>query len=488
MESFILPPIAPVLVEATRSIGYSLETALADIVDNSIAAGATEIDINYFPVSTPFVAIVDNGCGMNRNDLLNAMRFGTQSPSEARDISDLGRFGLGLKTASLSQCRRLTVVSKKNGVVTGARWDLDFIAQTNDWALQLLEDEDCCLLQDETRLQEYESGTVVLWQEFDRLGNGRADFGKSMGDMMDRAREHLALVFHRFLKAGEGAPKVSLRMNGLPVEPADPFLVGQSDQPMDDEVINVEGQSVIVRPYVLPHPSRLNPRDLKKLGGMDGLRKQQGFYVYRNKRLLVWGTWFRMVPKGELSKLARVRVDIPNTLDYLWTLDIKKSAAVPPEAVKRNLAPLVEKLGERSKRTWVFRGKREIDPTTDHLWTRVVLRDDGVSYEISRNHPIVERVRQQLEPSSDLLDGLLKLLEQSLPVNQIYLDFSADNRVVNDEIREMPQNLLSIVRGMLETCRSPSEKEEMAARLLRTDPFNQYPELLDELFGEERTS
>ena len=121
-----------------------------------------------------------------------------------------------------------------------------------------------------------------------------------------------------------GITKIKLSINGERVTAIDPFLEGKSVQPMDDEVLVVHGQKIIIRPYILPHISKMTPEEIKALGGKDGLRKQQGFYVYRNKRLLVWGTWFRMMRQGDLSKLARVRVDLPNTLDDLWTLDIKK--------------------------------------------------------------------------------------------------------------------------------------------------------------------
>ena len=128
----------------------------------------------------------------------------------------------------------------------------------------------------------------------------------------------------------------------------------------------IRGQQVVVRPYILPHISKLSQKELKALGGKEGLRRQQGFYIYRNRRLLVWGTWFRLMRQGDLSKLARVQVDIPNSLDDLWTLDIKKSTATPPEEVKQNLAVVIAKISEGSKRTWTYRGKKETSDDIVH--------------------------------------------------------------------------------------------------------------------------
>lgn len=171
-------------------------------------------------------------------------------------------------------------------------------------------------------------------------------------------RQHLALVFHRYIQGEPGIKKLQISMNDVRVEPHDPFLASKSTILMDAESIKVRNREIKIVPYILPHVSKLTKQEIESLGGKDGLRKQQGFYIYRNKRLLVWGTWFRMVRKGEASKLARVQVDIPNSLDDLWTLDIKKSTAMPPEVVKKNLNVIIRKIAEASKRTWTYRGKR----------------------------------------------------------------------------------------------------------------------------------
>ncbi|MGO4182188.1 ATP-binding protein [Paenibacillus sp. TAF43_2] len=483
MKIVSLPPNAPVLMEATRAIGYSLETALADIIDNSITANSTKIDIYFFPIGSPYVAIIDNGAGMDQDELINAMRYGSKNPLDTRATADLGRFGLGLKTASMSQCRKLSVISGKDGIVTGAQWDLDFIATTDDWSLKLLDEDEikACPHIDEIFINS--SGTMVLWQELDRLKVGEFNFDESMGKYMDRVREHLSLVFHRYLSGEAGLKKIRISINKISLESIDPFLTGKSTQVMDEESININGQKIVVSPYILPHISMLSETEINILGGKEGLRKQQGFYVYRNKRLLVWGTWFRLMRQGELSKLARVRVDIPNSLDYLWTLDIKKSVAVPPEVVRRNLAPIIEKLAGRSKRTWTYRGKKETEDSKVHVWDRIKTREGGIVYEINRDYPLIEVLREMGESEKSAIEQLLIQIERGLPLNQLYVDLTSDERVLNEK-EVSKADLMPLLKQLFTGCRSEQERKEMVRRLSITEPFDQYLEWLYEFIQE----
>lgn len=337
-----MPPYAPTLMESTRAIGYSIEAAIADIIDNSVAATAEKIDIDFFPIGHSYISILDDGHGMSEEELIIAMQYGSRSPLDERDENDLGRYGLGMKTASLSQCRILTVISKKDGKVSGAQWNLNHIKQAESWSLIVLEEDEIVGFPNWDKLRGYDTGTLVVWQDLDKFGIDENDIAAAFTRKMDIIRDHLSLVFHRYLSGEPGLKKIDIRMNELSIIPQDPFLIKKSTQLMDEETIVVRGEKVKVKPYILPHTSKLTKKELSALGGKEGLRKQQGFYVYRNKRLLIWGTWFRLMRQGDLSKLARVQVDIPNSLDDLWTLDIKKSTATPPEEVRKNLSVVIE--------------------------------------------------------------------------------------------------------------------------------------------------
>ncbi|PEM16139.1 ATP-binding protein [Bacillus toyonensis] len=483
MDVINIPPYAPVLMEATRAIGYSIETAIADIIDNSIAAKASKIAINFFPMDNSYISILDNGLGMDQDELVHAMRYGSSNPMDEREISDLGRFGLGLKTASMSQCRKLTVISKKDNNIVGAQWDLDYVMSTGEWSLKLLKGNDLDRFPHFKQIYNSHCGTLVIWQELDRLQMGELNFDASMSRYMDKVREHLSLVFHRYLKGETSLKKIEMSINNVVVEPIDPFLTEKSTQMMDDEVIYIEGEKVVVRPFILPHISQLNNAEVQMLGGEDGIRKKQGFYVYRNKRLLVWGTWFKMLRQGELSKLARIQIDIPNALDSLWTLDIKKSMAIPPEVIRRNVSAIVAKVGETSKRTWTYRGRKETEDSKVHVWKRIQTREGGVVYELNRDYPLVQAFSVLGTNEKRLVEQLLVQIERSLPLNQLYVDLTSDKRIANEN-KISKDDLTQLLKQFLIVYDDVAEREEMAKRLTITEPFNQYPEILSEILQE----
>lgn len=482
MNTLNLPPYAPTLIESTRAIGYSLEAAVADIIDNSIAAGARNVDIFFFPIDNAYIAILDDGIGMSSDELNCAMQYGSKNPTAARDEKDLGRFGLGLKTASLSQCRSLTVITKQGNSIEGRRWDLDHIAQAESWSLLVLGEEEINRAPQIEMLRSYQSGTLVVWQNFDRLKAGEINFEQVLGRKIDSVREHLALVYHRYLSGEKGLTKFKLNINGSRVQPKDPFLIGKSNRPMDDEILIVRNEKILVRPYILPHTSQLSKEEIDALGGKEGLRAQQGFYVYRNKRLLVWGDWFRMMRKGDLSKLVRVQIDIPNTLDDLWTLDIKKSAAIPPAEVRLNLKNIIEKLAGYSKRTWTYRGKKEISDDISHVWNRLKTRNGGYVYEINKETPVLVRLLSNYPEAKRDIEILLRQIEAGLPLNALYLDLSNDEKIENEEGIRL-EELLQMAKRILQTTDEAMEKS-MIETLISSEPFIFYADEIRSAFEE----
>lgn len=482
MKTVDLPPYAPTLIESTRAIGYSLEAAVADIIDNSIAAGASKVDLFFFPVDKEYVAILDNGYGMDDKELTTAMQYGSKNPMDERSKEDLGRFGLGLKTASLSQCKSLTVITKKEDVLLARRWDIDYVASTGKWTLLILDKDEILQLPHVEELLKYDSGTVVIWQNLDRLKAGEINFEQALGRKIDVVRKHLSLVYHRYLAGEAGLKKIELKINNVKIEPLDPFLSSKSVQAMDDEILNVRGKHIEVRPYILPHISKMTTDEIKMLGGKEGLRKYQGFYVYRNKRLLVWGTWFRMMRQGEMSKLARVRVDIPNDLDDLWTLDIKKSSAIPPAEVKKSLKSVIERLAEKSKRTWTYRGKRETDDSVVHVWNRYRTRNGGFMYEINRDYPLLVEIQKKNPEIASRLLLLMKQIEENLPLNSLYLDLTNDEKIEND--REVNSaEVIVMLREILKTTEA-SLHLDMTDMLKKTEPFCNHIEEIDKVLKE----
>jgi hypothetical protein len=478
MREIIVPPSAPAMLNSLRAIGYSFEAALADIVDNSVAAEATSVAIQFRTYPKHYLAVIDNGHGMLPDRLIEAMRHGGVGPDHARGAGDLGRFGLGLKTASFSQCRRLTVITLAAGELSAARWDLNTVEERGDWVLGILSPEESADLPHVSELIHTGHGTIVLWEEFDRATAGESSGDQALGELVDRGRDHLALAFHRYLSGDDHGRKLQITVNNAAVRPADPFLsTHRSTHRLPLESLPVEGAVVTFQPFILPHLSKLGREDLAAAGGEDGLRRNQGFFVYRNRRLITSGTWFRLTRQEELTKLARVQIDIPNSLDHLWALDVKKSAAHPPEAVRAGLRRVIERIANSSREVFRFRGRRTPTGPVTHAWERLVVRE-GINYVVNRSHPVVVAVRDALgKDDSARLEQLLKTIEISLPTDALYADLASERKVQTStdgaDIEPFLKDLLAQLVTI--TGPNPADVRRLVDGLTHIEPFSTHP-------------
>src|SRR2546422_3108314 len=443
-----LPPVAPMLMQSLRAVGYTTPAAVADLVDNSIAAAARQVAIRFTAAPEPLVAVVDDGEGMDETTLVAAMRFGSRDPRVASRGIDLGRFGLGLKTASLSQCRRLTVASRRNGLLAVAGWDLDECERRGTWWLSR-PDASTVPADLSNLLSAQGHGTAVLWQNLDQLvARGGVDPRRGLEISMEDVANHLAMVFHRFL-AGEVAGAFDITVNDRPLPRLDPFLEGHArGQTLHGESFMVEGHAVTVSPFVLPFPSRLKPGELDRAGGRESLKTGHGFYVYRGGRLVVPGGWFRIVPADELIRLARVRVDVPVELDHLWKVDIRKTMAEPPAALRPELKRIVGTVTIRSRRVYAYKGTQQQDADRIPLWARQDARDGAAAWRVNRAHPVVAAMTRPGQPDPDI-DQLLRLLEELLPIHDIHLHISNDLPVAESPGIDSNE-LEALARRMLE--------------------------------------
>jgi hypothetical protein len=462
------------LMQSLRAVGYTTPAALADLLDNSIAAGATRIEIDFAGGVSPFVATIDDGAGMEEDMLVSSMRFGSRDPRKASVATDLGRFGLGLKTASLSQCSRFTVLTLQSDVLSAARWDLEECERRNGWWLErpALETLSPRVL---AKLKAQGRGTAVIWEELDRLGAGSSDPNRILDDVMNTAADHLALVFHRFLQ-GEFGTRLQISLNGRPLPVRDPFLVGHSrGQALHPETIMVDGWPVKVSPFVLPFPSRLKPDELDRVGGRETLKAGHGFYIYRGGRLVVPGGWFRIVPSDELMRLARVRVDVPTELDHLWKVDIRKTVAEPPPALRPYLRRIVGDVTGRSRRVYTHKGTPQQQAERVPLWCRHDGRDGAASWKVNRDHPAVKALTGGSKPDIDV-ERLLTMVEASLPAHEIHLHVSNDLPLAvvakpdNAELEALAGRMIAAFSDQPGTVRALLEK------LPVTDPFHLDPD------------
>ena len=411
------------MIESLRDVGYSFPAAIADIVDNSITAGASTIEIlDNSDAERPAVAILDDGCGMSEDELREAMRPGTTNPRDERAARDLGRFGLGLKTASFSQCRRLTVVTRKAQKASVRRWDLDTVAAEDEWLLETPDDLREVPFAD--RLGE--QGTLVVWENLDRV-TGRSDpGGRRLTEQLADAASHLELVFHRFLAGSLGGRRsVRVRLNGRPLEPFDPFHSRHPATHFDpEETLRLAGQKIRIQTVTLPHHQKVSANDWQRYAGQGGYLRNQGFYVYREGRLIIHGTWFRLAPQAELTKLSRVRVDIPNSLDEHWKIDIKKGSAQLPPSVRERLKGLAERLGAGSRRAYGKRGTKLTEEREFPVWRRSQSKNQ-ISYLIDEKHPALLALESRLEPSVRAnLRSLVDLIAESLPLDSLQVDLA----------------------------------------------------------------
>ena len=338
-------------------MGYDFASAVADLIDNSIAARATLVAIDVeFDGDDSWVRIADNGIGMTQSELKEAMRYGAEKEYDAQD---LGKFGLGLKTASMSQCQRLSVASRVNSQrpdIAAFCWDLGHIEKTDRWEILPLERNELGPairkpLRDTT-------GTVVLWQKLDRVLGYKHPYGeiarKRLLSMCREVEAHIAMVFHRFLGGEIHGRHLKILMNGNPVQPWDPFCRRElNTQKLTPSVILVEQENakgqIDVEPFVLPHQEQFSSLTaFVRASGPLKWNRQQGFYIYRANRLIQSGGWSNLRTIDEHTKLARVALSFQPSLDEAFKINVAKMRVqLPPQvrdAIEQAIAPVIKLL------------------------------------------------------------------------------------------------------------------------------------------------
>ena len=467
MGELQLDPIPSVLIESMRDIGYSFESAIADIIDNSITAGAKHIQIEVRSEVNPVVAIIDDGYGLSRDQLIAAMRMGSTDPREQRSLGDLGRFGLGMKTASFSQCRRLTVYSSQSGVANAFTWDLDYVVKMNSWSVI-----------EQTKFHELNfyqafpsTGTVVLWEKIDRLGQ-QSSSGKNPTSSFERlvsdAEKHIALVFHRFLAGEPSCPKVDITLNGRQIEPLDPFNKKHSATILGPEELLPGG--VVMQAYTLPHRKKYSSqKEYEKYGLRGGYQRNQGIYLYRAKRLIIHGTWFNLAQKTAITQLCRVRIDIDNTNDEDWKIDIKKVSAQLPEEARATIRRLLTRLSSPSKGVYKRMGAKQTTSAAYPTWE--IIRDSGLTrYAINRSHPTLLELQVLLnEDQTRKLSHTLDVIESGFPLDSLFVELTNNPETVATPVID-DISFTEIVREFFAYLKGQGIEEQTIIHQMRSTP------------------
>lgn len=488
------PPRASAMLESLRGLGYSTATALADIIDNSISAGAAEVYIDFtWKGMESRVCVLDNGRGMSDAELESAMRLGDRDPLAHRAATDLGRFGMGLKTASLSQCRRLTVASVKNGVHSCLRWDLAELAADPESGWLLHEGPAAGSESFVSALRDRNAGTLVLWETLDRI----VTQGYQVDDylaLIDEVEAHLAMVFHRLIQGPHA--RLRLVLNGRAIRPWDPFMTGHPSKPWSSPITRhaSAGGNVEVQAHVMPHRDRLTAAEFESNGGPGGWTAQQGFYVYRNERLLVAGGWLGLGNskawiREEAHRLARIRLDISNTADAEWKIDVKKSTARPPVSLRPWLIQVAEDTRARARRVFAYRGTpapTQGNAPVGQAWTIERLKT-GMRYRIDENHPSVAAVLDSSGTLRPTIKAMLRVIEETVPVQRIWLDTAENKETPRTDFDGQPGEAVIEVATVLFNDLVESKQlsvDEARKTLLRTEPFHKFPALVAQLGSE----
>lgn len=475
IKAEIAKPNPKSTINSYRSFGYNLPTAIADILDNSISANANVIKLEYkWDGQNSYILISDNGIGMNKDELVLAMTPGSKDPEEERSEKDLGRFGMGLKTASFSQCKRLTCITKRESYSTIKRcWDIDYINSENEWQLLDYVSDNSFL----DKIEDRKSGTLVIWEKLDRIVGNAEVTNESVKNAfyqeMISVKYHLSLVFHKFIES----KRIKIFFQNTEIEAYNPFLLNLNPKPemgQPESFANVE-----ITYFILPHMSEIGKTDYENSGGSLGWFQEQGFYIYRGDRLLVAGDWLGLEKKRDYSKLARIAVNFTNANDFNWHLDIKKSTASPPLEIRKELSRIAKIAIMKSAKIYNWRGQKTVldnlNTNYEPLWTDEKTREGTKKYKINRKHPIIKSL---LEENNKLTGKALKLLEENVPIELILSNQNEDPSFHElEKQHEKPSDDLIILAVELYKINiSQGVPNELARQqIMNAVPFSLYP-------------
>ncbi|GAA6172025.1 ATP-binding protein [Colwellia sp. KU-HH00111] len=443
------------LIKSISEQGYSFEAAIADLIDNSISADADKVEILIDTDTEPFTLfLADNGKGMDETQLKNCMRFPSQSPDVNRLDNDLGRFGLGMKTASFSQTRKFTTVSRPraSGLFSARTWDLELL-KNNKWNLlvnssedvtNILEQYKCISCSRINSFSDFEANTIIIWEGLYKFEQYLEEKNReeALYKEIDIISEHLRLVFHRFMEKQDR--KLQIRINNQLLTPFNPFPIKENDfrslefrkRKFGDDSIKIEG-------FILPSRSIKEAKQglsiwtTKKRSLMD----MEGIYIYRADRLILFGGWNGLIKKAPRLQLARLQVEIGNNADHLLHLNVAKSQVIIPHELKNAFQGYIDDLKLEAEKEFFNRGIRQFNEPKDssniHLFERRT-SSKGPVLEINKDFELIKSLLCDLDKQqSSKLNMLLSMVNtriNKIRSTQVNQDFSVASDLTEEEL------------------------------------------------------
>ncbi len=440
-------------MESLRALGYTVGDAVADLIDNSVAAKAKNIwlDFDWSGGGNVQVTLVDDGQGMTPTFLEKAMTVGGRRPSEQREKTDLGRYSMGLKTASWSQAKGLAVVTKsKDGTISAAFWDLDKVTETGEWDLGIGCPKEAHQAYD--TVSKLKQGTAVVWYKVDRMIGPTSEDDTATREKFNKlvvgVGDHIRGAFHDYMES-KGL-RIFLNGKENQLKPWDPCLRSSSELVMEETIPTPKGD-IRVEAYVLKDHKKMTEAESNEAHHTKGWIEHQGFQVYRANRLILDGTWFGLATKHPSTNAARIALYLPNTMDSEWHVDVKKATMIPPLGAREKLRRIADYTRKQAKE--VIRRKGQLERRT-HGDTAIVWRrrfeDKRIVYRINREHKVIEEYLKN-EETADLARDIIALIEKSLPIDLIRTDLHESEAPVSQpQAAGLDKELLALALAQVE--------------------------------------
>lgn len=434
----VADPNPEYLIKSISEQGYSLESSLADLMDNSVSANADKIEVLIKMEQEPFTLfIADNGVGMDEETLKASMQFPSNSPEEKRNSFDLGRFGLGMKTASFSQTRCFTVLSRKKGTSKyyGRTWDVEYLKTIGKWRLLVnTQHEISGLIQQYNflsqghlnRFEEFDANTIVIWKGLYKFESYLEENNRQTAlkkQITEVTSDYLSLVFHRYME--RNLNPLQIRINNNLIKPFNPFPTSTTDfRPIEYKQKHFSTDTIKIEGFVLPSRSIDESQSLSIWTTKNrSLMDMEGIYIYRADRLIHFGGWNGLIKKAPRLQLARLRVDIGNSVDHLLHLNVAKSQIEIPHDLKVAFEKYIEELRTQAEREFFNRGVRKFSSTCKvdniQLFERKA-SNKGTLLEVNINFPLLKSLSSELKK------------EQLIKLNLVI-------RMINTRINEIRQ-------------------------------------------------